>query len=81
VHERVIYRSFQDATDVLTNPVDRGIIDRFFNGIGEVIRYGASWLRRIQTGYVRTYALSLLFGALLVIVIILFPVIRELLGM
>ena len=37
-------------------------------------------MRPIQTGYVRTYALSVLFGALLVMVLILFPVIRELLG-
>jgi hypothetical protein len=35
----------------------------------------------IQTGYVRTYALSVLFGALLVVILILFPVIRQLLGL
>lgn len=81
VHEVLIYRSFQAATRVLTQPVDRGIIDRGFNSIGSGVQWAASHLRRVQTGYVRTYALSVLFGALLVIVIILFPVIRDLLGM
>ncbi len=80
VHERVIYRSFQNVTEFLTNPVDRGGIDRAFNSLGSWTQALSARLRRIQTGYVRTYALSVLFGALLVIVIILFPVIRELLG-
>jgi len=81
VHNEVIYGTFQRATRVLTEPVDRGLIDRAFNAIGETIRAAAARLRTIQTGYVRTYALSVLFGALLVMFIILLPVIRELLGM
>ncbi|HML20010.1 MAG TPA: NADH-quinone oxidoreductase subunit L [Aggregatilinea sp.] len=81
VHEVLIYRSFQTATRVLSQPIDRGIIDRSFNSIGGGVQMASNRLRRIQTGFVRTYALSVLFGALLVIVIILFPVIRDLLGM
>ena len=80
VHERVIYRGYRGATDVLTQPVDKGIIDRSFNKLGDFIRNLASRVRVVQTGYVRTYALSVLFGALLVMFIILFPVIRDLLG-
>jgi NADH-quinone oxidoreductase subunit L len=80
VHEVIVYRNFQRATDVLTNPVDKGVIDRSFNELGQLTQRAASRLRLIQTGYVRTYALSVLFGALLVVVIILFPVIRDLLG-
>lgn len=81
VHEVLIYRSFRTATDVLAGPVDRGFIDRAFDSIGTGIQGAARRLRRVQTGYVRTYALGVLFGALLVMVIILFPVIRDLLGM
>jgi NADH-quinone oxidoreductase subunit L len=80
VHERVIYRNFQTATDFLTQPVDKGIIDRSFNSLGDLARNIALRVRVIQTGYVRTYALSVLFGAILVMVIILFPVLRDLLG-
>jgi hypothetical protein len=49
--------------------------------VGELTKASAFRLRRIQTGYVRVYALSVLFGALLVLVLILLPVIGELLGL
>jgi len=81
VHEKLIYRNFNRATHVLTQPVDKGIVDRFFNSIAYATRWTAARVRHIQTGYVRTYALSVLFGALLIMFIILFPVIRELLGL
>ena len=41
----------------------------------------AQRIRVIQTGYIRTYAWSVLLGALLVMFIILFPVIRGMLGL
>jgi NADH-quinone oxidoreductase subunit L len=81
VHERLIYGTFQGLTNLLTEPVDRGLIDRTFNGVAEVIRATAARLRTVQTGYVRVYALSVLFGTLLVMLLILFPVLRDLLGM
>jgi NADH-quinone oxidoreductase subunit L len=81
VHHRVLRDPFNRATEFLTQPVDKGIIDRAFNRVGELIRDLAARVRVIQTGYVRTYALSVLLGALLVMLLILFPVIRELLGL
>jgi NADH-quinone oxidoreductase subunit L len=81
VHERLIFAPFQRATAFLTQPVDKGVIDRSFNRVGELTKASAFRLRRIQTGYVRVYALSVLFGALLVLVLILLPVIGELLGL
>jgi NADH-quinone oxidoreductase subunit L len=80
-HERLIRDPFNRATDFLTNPVDKGLIDRNFDRIGTLTRSLASRIRVIQTGYVRTYALSVLFGALLVVVLILLPVLREILGL
>jgi len=80
VHHRLIRDPFNRATEFLTQPVDKGIIDRAFNRVGELTRDLSARVRTIQTGYVRTYALSVLLGALLVMVLILFPVIRELLG-
>jgi NADH-quinone oxidoreductase subunit L len=81
VHERLILDPFNRMTDILTNPVDKGFIDRNFDRIGTLTRSVSSRMRVIQTGYVRTYALSVLFGALLVVVLILLPVLRELLGL
>jgi NADH-quinone oxidoreductase subunit L len=80
-HERLLRDPFNRATEFLTQPVDKGFIDRGFNRVGELTRALAYRVRVIQTGYVRTYALSVLLGALLVMVLILFPVIRELLGL
>lgn len=81
VHHRVLRDPFNRATEFLTQPVDKGIIDRGFNRLGELTRDLAARVRVIQTGYVRTYALSVLLGALLVMILILFPLIRELLGL
>jgi NADH-quinone oxidoreductase subunit L len=42
-------------------------IDGLVNGLAATIGGGSGRLRRVQTGYVRTYALSMLGGALLVV--------------
>jgi NADH-quinone oxidoreductase subunit L len=81
VHHRLLRDPFNRATEFLAQPVDKGIIDRAFNRVGELTRAAAARVRVIQTGYVRTYALSVLLGALLVVILILFPVLRELLGL
>ena len=80
VHEKIIFQGFQGTADVMSQPVDRGLVDQGFLSIGYAIRRLAGRLRLTQTGYVRTYAFSVLFGALIVIVVILFPVLRDLLG-
>jgi len=81
VHDRVIGSSFQWATEMLSNPIDRGIIDRAFDGLARLVHNLAARVRTIQTGYVRTYALGVAFGALLILVIALLPVLRDLLGL
>jgi NADH-quinone oxidoreductase subunit L len=81
VHEKLIFEPFQRATVLLTQPVDKGIIDHSFNRLGELTKTASARLRHIQTGYVRIYALSVLLGTLLVLVLILLPVIGELLGL
>jgi len=43
-------------------------IDGLVNGLAAAVGGGSSRLRRVQTGFVRTYALSMLGGALLVAV-------------
>ncbi len=81
VHERLIRDPFNRATGILSQEVDKGIIDRFFDGVGHVTRRAAQRLRRVQTGYVHMYALSVLFGSILVLFLILFPLIRDWLGL
>src|SRR5699024_2363704 len=42
---------------------DANVIDGAVNGVATMIREGSGKVRLIQTGYVRTYALGLVFGA------------------
>ena len=47
--------------------IDAVIIDGIVNGIGGTIRLSAGALRRMQTGYVRTYAGWILLGGILIV--------------
>ncbi len=49
--------------------VDVGIIDRIVNGVGSAVAGAAQALRQWQTGYVRNYALTMLIGAVAVLVL------------
>jgi NADH-quinone oxidoreductase subunit L len=46
---------------------DNRVVDGFVNGSAAMIGGGSARLRRWQTGFVRSYALSMLAGALLVV--------------
>lgn len=81
VHERVIFLSFHEASRGLSENVDRGAIDKGIMGIfGVSVSWFGSRIRRIQTGYVRTYALTVVLGAVVVLIAILFPSILDILG-
>jgi NADH:ubiquinone oxidoreductase subunit 5 (subunit L)/multisubunit Na+/H+ antiporter MnhA subunit len=80
-HERVMFGSFHEAARGMSNSVDRGAIDRGILLVaGRSIAMISGRIRHIQTGYVRTYALSVLLGTVVVILVILLPVIRDLLN-
>ncbi|MBW4438824.1 MAG: hypothetical protein KME04_16930 [Pleurocapsa minor GSE-CHR-MK-17-07R] len=76
-HDVVIWKGFNAAAQGLSKPVDLGVIDGAVNGVGRVFGWLSSQLRQIQTGYVRTYALSLLVGVVLVILVILLPLLQR----
>jgi NADH-quinone oxidoreductase subunit L len=79
-HERVLFGSFHEASRGMSDSVDRGLIDRGIMLVaGRSIALFSGRIRHIQTGYVRTYALTVLLGTVIVIVVILLPVIRDLL--
>ena len=59
-HDVVIWKGFNAAAQGLSKPVDLGVIDGAVNGVGRVFGWLSSQLRQIQTGYVRTYAITLL---------------------
>ena len=66
-YDAVIVQPLKTTSDtVLWKVVDAGAIDGAVNGVAESVGGLSQMLRRIQTGSVRAYAASLLFGAVLV---------------
>jgi NADH-quinone oxidoreductase subunit L len=72
-HESILYNGFNRITRFLGDEVDLSFIDGIVNGVGWVTERLAGVMRRLQTGYVRNYALSVLLGVVLVIIILLLP--------
>jgi NADH-quinone oxidoreductase subunit L len=66
-HDKVIAGGFNRITAFLTVQVDLGVIDAAANGLGNITKRMANSLRRVQTGYVRNYALSIFLGVVLIL--------------
>ena len=66
-HDTIIAGGFRWFSGFLAGFVDKGIVDRFFDGLGGFVRETALNFREFQTGYVRNYALMVLFGVVLVL--------------
>ncbi|MBE0690365.1 MAG: hypothetical protein IH587_09625 [Anaerolineae bacterium] len=75
-HNTVIRDGFNAIGNLLSKPVDLGIIDGAVNGIGRLTRWLSGAVRGVQTGYVRTYAITLLLGVVIVIVVLLLPLLQ-----
>ena len=72
LHDSVIARFFRWLTAFLANPIDLGIIDAIANGLGNLTRRSSAALRRLQNGFVRSYALSVLLGVVIILGYLLF---------
>jgi NADH-quinone oxidoreductase subunit L len=55
------------STVLLWRGVDTGVIDGTVNGVGLVVRGWSAVLRRLQTGSVRAYAMSLFMGVVVIV--------------
>jgi NADH-quinone oxidoreductase subunit L len=77
VHDTVIYKGFNTVGELLAGAVDLNIIDGIVNGVGRLTAWISGGMRRIQTGYVRTYAITLLLGVVVVIFVLLLPLIQN----
>jgi NADH-quinone oxidoreductase subunit L len=66
-HDVVIARSYQAFTRLLAVQVDLGFIDGIANGLARLSQSFAASLRRLQTGFVRSYALAMLIGVILIL--------------
>jgi NADH-quinone oxidoreductase subunit L len=66
-HDTGIVTSFRWFTHFLAEPVDLGIIDGIANGLATVFQGLASAMRRLQNGFVRSYALWVLAGMVVIL--------------
>ena len=64
----IVWPLVRASREFLWKFVDVFMIDGAVNGVGQLVRGSAGGLRRIQTGYVRTYAGWILLGGVLVVV-------------
>jgi NADH-quinone oxidoreductase subunit L len=60
------------AAATLAGPVDQGTIDGAVNGTAAAVALLGRGLRRLQTGFVRNYALALFTGGTLALFFLLF---------
>jgi NADH-quinone oxidoreductase subunit L len=67
LYDAVIVRPGRALGHWLAGPVDLGVIDGVVNGVGRVLGAAGSWIRLLQTGYARQYALVLLIGTVIVL--------------
>lgn len=66
-HDTAIAGTFKAGAHILANPIDLGIIDGAVNGLARLVEWFSARLRRLQTGYVRNYALSVLLGVVVIV--------------
>jgi NADH-quinone oxidoreductase subunit L len=66
-HDKVLVRSFIAVTHFLSGPIDLGIIDGIANFLGDGFKELAAQMRKLQTGFVRNYALSIFIGVIFII--------------
>jgi NADH-quinone oxidoreductase subunit L len=66
-HDSVLAKGFRNLTHFLAQPVDLGIIDGVGNGLAALFQRLAGALRRVQNGFVRSYALWVFAGLVVII--------------
>lgn len=70
INDTIAVRPMKALTKALVS-FDNNVVDKFVLGVAEFFAVSAQQLRRIQTGYARSYALLVLIGAVAVLLILL----------
>jgi NADH-quinone oxidoreductase subunit L len=67
-HEKVIAGTYNWLSRIVLDlRIDQQFIDAIANGLGELTRRVSGGLRRLQNGFVRSYALAVLFGVVIIL--------------
>ncbi len=67
LHDTILVGGFNLQAQILSGTIDLGFIDGITNFLGDGFRELAAQLRKIESGFVRTYALSIFVGVILII--------------
>jgi NADH-quinone oxidoreductase subunit L len=67
IYDRIIVQPIYALSIALAQIFDPKIVDGIVNGIGRAVSAWGAGLRRLQTGYVANYALTMLAGAVIVV--------------
>ncbi len=71
-HNSILYAGFQGLARFLSDPVDMGIINAVADKLAEWTKRSSESLGRLQNGFVRSYALSVLLGVVAILGYLLF---------
>jgi NADH-quinone oxidoreductase subunit L len=71
-HDTIIAGTFKFIAKVMAVQIDLGIIDGIANGLAKGTQFLSNNLRRLQTGYVRNYALSVFVGVVIILSYLIF---------
>ncbi|HIE25059.1 MAG TPA: NADH-quinone oxidoreductase subunit L [Anaerolineales bacterium] len=71
-HNEVVYAGFQGLAKFLSDPIDMGIINAFADKLADMTKRSSESLGRLQNGFVRSYALSVFLGVVVILGYLLF---------
>ncbi|MGO9196342.1 MAG: NADH-quinone oxidoreductase subunit L [Acidimicrobiales bacterium] len=66
-YDRLVARTSTQMASVMSTVVDNKIIDGAVNGVARLFRSTGGIVRKVQTGYVRNYALGIMAGLVLLL--------------
>jgi NADH-quinone oxidoreductase subunit L len=66
IYDATVVEPIKNGSDFLWHGVDENIIDGAVNGSATTVGWLSSHLRKLETGFVQSYALAILLGAVLV---------------
>jgi NADH-quinone oxidoreductase subunit L len=66
IYDAAVVEPIKNGSDFLWHGVDENVIDGAVNGSATTVGWLSSQLRKLETGFVQSYALAILIGAVLV---------------
>jgi NADH-quinone oxidoreductase subunit L len=65
-YDAAVVEPVKDGSDFLWHGVDEQVVDGAVNGSASTVAWISAHLRKLETGFVQTYALAILLGVVLI---------------